>query len=569
MILKFNYYFTSIFFWCSAYLVSSQYTSPTFANFSGPTGPLVDLGYVKVQGTTVTSLPHKYNAWLGIRYADTPSGQQRFQAATPIESKVPPNVTFDATTFGPICYQAYSQSAPQNTTEPIMQFGNRQPSEDCLLLDIYAPANPAADEPLPVLLYIHGGGYDLGSSTSVSISSIYELAYGAPGHFLVVSIQYRLAAFGFLGGEEVATFGQPNAGLADQRLAMEWVQRHISSFGGDPSRVTIQGASAGGGSVAYQYIWKGGEVNPPFRAAISDVTWWQMLPNTTQLAQQYNAVLSAANCSTINCLRSLSASEFYNVQQAVLAETWRYPFGIYYFGPYVDGYYIRNLPSLELQAGHFSKLPLMIDHDTNEGLIFTPRIDTQEQFEKRVAAVFPAAGENFRNRLYELYPASMSGLYGYNTSVGQQLRSDYFFGDTMVACPTYYIASSLSDAGVPVYKYVYGLPTFSTSAHGNLLELFVPTSANDTSPSAILGRQFRTYYIPNFIITSDPNDNSWLVGSSTEFTDIGEVTQWPAYGENSQILFVNSTATPVIIVTDLDAGDLCDFLWAHSVQQQV
>ncbi|OJJ07747.1 hypothetical protein ASPVEDRAFT_88987 [Aspergillus versicolor CBS 583.65] len=553
-------------FWVPIPLAASQYTSPTFANLSGPSGPIVDLGYIKAQGTTVTSLPHKYNAWLGIRYADSPIGQQRFAAARPVESTVPPNVTFDATSYGPICYQGYPQIAPQSVTEPLLQFGNRQPSEDCLLLDIYAPAKPVSQKLLPVLLYIHGGGYDVGSSTSSTMSSIFQLAYGAPGHFLVVNIQYRLAGFGFLGGDEVTTFGQPNAGLADQRLAMEWVQRHISSFGGDPSKVTIQGPSAGGGSVAYQYIWKGGEVNPPFRAGISDATWWQTLQNQTQLGQQYQAVLRAANCSDIKCLRGLPAERYYDAQQAVLNDAWRYPYGIFYFGPYVDGYYIRNLPSLELQAGHFSKLPLIIDHDTNEGLSFTPQtIDTHEEFERRVATVFPAAGDNFLNRVYTLYPASTTGLYGYNTSVGQQLRSDYFFGDTMIACPTYYIASSLSDAGVPVYKYVYGLPTFTTAGHGKFLDLFVPTPDNDTSPSAILGRQFLKYYIPNFIMMSNPNDNSWLDDDSSNNTTLSNVAQWPAYGAQSRILFVNSTTTPVLITSDLDARGQCDFFWSRSV----
>jgi carboxylesterase type B len=450
-----------------------------------------------------------------------------------------------------------------------MQWGDRQPSEDCLLLDIYAPATPASQGPLPVLLYIHGGGYELGSTTSATAPGIHELAYGAPNHFIAVFIQYRLSGFGFLGGDEVEAFGQPNAGLADQRLAMEWVQRHISSFGGDPSKVTLQGPSAGGGSVAYQYIWQGGEANPPFRAAIADLPWWQRLLNKTELAQQYQGVLNAANCSNINCLRSLSASQYFDAQQAVLNDSWRYPYGTFYFGPYVDGDYIRNLPSLELQAGHFSRRPLITDHDGNEGLIFTPQtINTQDGFEKRVATVFPATGRNFRSRISDLYPPSTSGLYGYNASVGQQLRSDNFFGDAMISCPSYYLASSLTDAGVPVHKYVYTLPTFSTSAHGDLEELFVPTPDNDTSPSAILGRQFLKYYIPNFIITTNPNDNSWM-DSPTNNTALGNVARWPAYGADSQILIVNSTTTPVLTVTDLDATGKCDFFWAHSVEAQI
>jgi len=95
---------------------------------------------------------------------------------------------------------------------------NRQPSEDCLLLDIYAPAEPASCK-LPVLLYIHGGGYDGGSSTQPPFARIMSVA---PGQFIVVNIQYCLAGFGFLGGAEVQETGTLNAGLLDQRLDMQW-----------------------------------------------------------------------------------------------------------------------------------------------------------------------------------------------------------------------------------------------------------------------------------------------------------------------------------------------------------
>jgi carboxylesterase type B len=85
-----------------------------------------------------------------------------------------------------------------------------------------------------------------------------------------VSIQYRLGGYGFLSPDEFdGVDAVKNAGLLDQRLALEWVQRHIASFGGDPSKVTIWGGSAGGGSVANQLIYQGGEASPPYRAAIA------------------------------------------------------------------------------------------------------------------------------------------------------------------------------------------------------------------------------------------------------------------------------------------------------------
>lgn len=112
-----------------------------------------------------------------------------------------------------------------------------------------------------------GIGYTLGSSETVAPGE--SLIYQSNGSLIYVSIQYRLGAYGFLGGSEVIENGAANVGLLDQRAALGWVQRHISKFGGDPSKVTIIGGSAGGGSVADQMILYGGVSNPPFRAAIA------------------------------------------------------------------------------------------------------------------------------------------------------------------------------------------------------------------------------------------------------------------------------------------------------------
>lgn len=97
----------------------------------------------------------------------------------------------------------------------------------------------------------------------------YGMVKHARGKLLFVQIQYRLGAYGFLSGSEVRNNGTANAGLLDQRLAIEWVRRHIHAFGGDPDKITIAGGSAGGGSVLNQMIMYGGMKNPPFRAAIA------------------------------------------------------------------------------------------------------------------------------------------------------------------------------------------------------------------------------------------------------------------------------------------------------------
>jgi len=106
-------------------------------------------------------------------------------------------------------------------------------SEDCLILDVFTPSN-ATNESLPVLLWIHGGGYTIGSAAGAGGPNFVSSSNGS---MIFVSIQYRLGAYGFLSSDEVAEDGTPNAALLDQRAAIDWVHRHIHAFGGDPSKV--------------------------------------------------------------------------------------------------------------------------------------------------------------------------------------------------------------------------------------------------------------------------------------------------------------------------------------------
>lgn len=131
-------------------------------------------------------------------------------------------------------------------------------------MNIITPSKPASSS-LPVVVNIHGGAYILGNSTSEDGTHLVSYSNGA---IVYVSIQYRLGAYGFLAGSEVQADGSLNAGLLDQRLALEWIQDNIHAFGGDPKQVTIDGGSAGGGSVTYQLLRGGGEIDPPFRSAI-------------------------------------------------------------------------------------------------------------------------------------------------------------------------------------------------------------------------------------------------------------------------------------------------------------
>lgn len=182
-----------------------------------------------------------------IRFAAAPLGGRRFRAPeVPPTNRRPQN----ATAAAPIC----PQSAPALSSPEIQQLFtlNDPQSEDCLFLNVYAPENA---ENLPVFVWVHGGGYELGAMTPYDPSSLINTN---KQDFVAVVIQYRLGAFGFLSSEEVRHKGALNAGLLDQQMTLQWVQKYIGLFGGDASRVTLAGESAGAGSVMNHIIAYGG-----------------------------------------------------------------------------------------------------------------------------------------------------------------------------------------------------------------------------------------------------------------------------------------------------------------------
>src|SRR3984885_10589843 len=177
--------------------------------------------------------------FLGVRYAAPPVGALRWQAPQPVR---PWAGVRDATSYGNRCAQLPSGNGP------------RQDTEDCLFLNVFAPAGPpghaaqdGAGRGLPVLFMIHGGGLANGAGDQHDGSLIVKT-----DHIIVVSINYRLDVFGFLdvpGLGTTAATANGNYGLLDQEAALGWVHRNIARFGGNPDQVTIAGESAGGWSV--------------------------------------------------------------------------------------------------------------------------------------------------------------------------------------------------------------------------------------------------------------------------------------------------------------------------------
>lgn len=219
-------------------------------------GLQVDLGYSIYEGLYNSTLG--LNLWKGIRYAAPPVGELRWQA--PQAPAINRSSVIQATAIPYQCPQ--SDNNVGNQSAAIADINTSGGQEDCLFLNVFAPENA---ENLPVLVWIHGGGYGTGNGDE----DLSPIINSNNNGFVGVSIQYRLGAFGFLSSDEVNRFGVTNAGIRDQTFALQWVQSYISLFGGNASQVTIAGESAGGGSVMLQAMAFGGNLGTSLFSNVS------------------------------------------------------------------------------------------------------------------------------------------------------------------------------------------------------------------------------------------------------------------------------------------------------------
>ncbi|KAL4983318.1 Alpha/Beta hydrolase protein [Aspergillus falconensis] len=307
--------------------------------------------------------------FLGIPYAQQPVGNLRF--AIPQSLNETWSRPRDAKEYSDICvgYGTDSIWYPQ--------------SEACLTLNVIRDSSVDEASSLPVGVWIHGGGFYQGSGADqrYNMSAIVANAQRIGKPFIAVTINYRLSTWGFLNSAEIKEAGATNLGLRDQRLALHWIQENIAAFGGDPKKVTIWGESAGGMSVGNHLIAYGGRDDGLFRAGImeSGGSISASPGNTSAYQSQYDEIVSKAGCSsagdTLQCLREVPF-EFLN---AIFNTTTGDP--AYSFRPAVDGDFIREWGSSQLDKGEFVKVPIISGTNTDEGTSFGPTgINTTQQF---------------------------------------------------------------------------------------------------------------------------------------------------------------------------------------------
>lgn len=276
--------------------------------------------------------------FLGIPYAESPSGARRFKKPVP---KAAFTSAFDASYYGHSCFQFEGLFPPEvNVTY----------SEDCLSLNIFAPETPSNGRFYPVMVWIHGGGFTYGSTNGFDCGSL-----SAAGEVIVVTVNYRLNVFGFLSTSDPDSGG--NFGLWDEQLAIKWVHGNIRAFGGDPTKVTVFGESSGAAAVIYQTIYQGNR--GLFQRAIAEsgsvASPWAF--TSSQIAQNRTLQFAmAAGCpqldsmNIIKCLQSKSSTEIRNVMNidATTFDVWT---------PVIDRQFILDNP-----------LTTMTDHYPSKGV---------------------------------------------------------------------------------------------------------------------------------------------------------------------------------------------------------
>ena len=306
-------------------------------------------------------------SFLGIPFAATTGGDNRWKPPQPAAAWT---TTLNATTLGPICPQIDPSTMAYATTS----------DENCLSINVWTP-DPAPTTPVPVMVWIFGGAFVFGSGGAAPYNGNHLVPNG---NVVVVSMNYRVGALGFLGhsalAAEDASKSTGNYGLLDQQAALKWVQTNIAAFGGDKTNVTIFGESAGGKSVCLQLLSPGSQ--GLFNKAIIE-SGLCLTPGLTLSAAeaQGDRYATAMGCtdadaaSALSCLRALPAKTVVNGPATPPPQL---PGGLFYqdsstslsFQPIVDGTFLTDQPAALFTANKEAAVPVLQGANTDEGILF-------------------------------------------------------------------------------------------------------------------------------------------------------------------------------------------------------
>lgn len=496
-------------------------------NNAEPTPPTAQTAAGPVQGVEEASML----AFRGIPYAAPPVNDLRFAPPQPVEPRAG---MFDASSFASACPQ------------PPGVFSNTNISEDCLYLNVYTPK---AEGSYPVMVWIHGGALETGSS------NVYNPAPMVQQDVIVVTINYRLGILGFLAHPALSATSEAGAsgnyGLMDQQAALEWVQANIANFGGNPDNVTIFGESAGALSVLSQLV------RPPaaglFDKAIVQSGSYSRTQQTLAPAEASGADFVAANldCTVAegaSCLRALPVSEIIAAQSNNIE-----------FVPNRRPENYPNTIATALRTGDFNQVPVIEGTNADEWRLFVG-------LPIALGAAEPLAPAS--------YEAAIQATLGVPAGAAQAIAAEYPLSvydspdlalsalgtDAIFACNGRIQVQSLSQY-VTTYAYEFAdqdappiVPTAEGFDYGaahafEIQYVFGPAPGEDRGFTAdqLQLAQTMTQYWTRFAKTGNPNPSS------------GAVTFWPKYDSGAKYLQLVPPSPQTI--TDFGARHHCAF-WA-------
>ena len=377
----------------------------------------------RVAGTT---LPSGVKAYLGIPFAQPPVGDLRWAPPKPAHWAG----ILNADRKGPACIQVLR---PHDINH---YFGEEATGEDCLTLNLWAPAAATPEAKLPVIVFLYGGGFTIGSSGMANYDGEGMAKAGA----IFVNFNYRVGALGFLAHPELTKEqggASGNYGLMDQTLALQWVRDNIARFGGDPAKVIIMGQSAGAASVAAQVLSPA--ARGLFRAAVMSSgcnlrSPKPTLPEAEKIGLAFQDKLGAHSLSDLRAMAADRVLAAQSETQLGLSVA-----GVRINGPIVDGRVLPRQAADALSAGDFAHVPLIASFNEDDlAFGFEPLTSakTVAEYQAAAATLFGADAPAF----LKLYPVKTDADV---RPAARRAAQDGGFAPAARACA--------SDSGVPTF----------------------------------------------------------------------------------------------------------------------
>jgi para-nitrobenzyl esterase len=472
-----------------------------------PHAALAQITQAKVTGGMVSGVAEgDISVFKGIPFAAPPVGDLRWKAPAAVR---PWSGIRKADAFANACMQAPNT---QGNTAPV--------SEDCLYLNVWTPAKSGRAK-IPVIVWIHGGGY-VGGSTSIPL---YAGTGFAKKGVIMVSLAYRLGPYGYMAHPELSResgHGSGTYGIQDLVLGLKWVKANIAAFGGDPGNVTIFGHSAGAGAASllaasprakglfHRVIAMSGASFAPLQTSEQGASGLSV-PTLTLAEASGSAFFTKLGVKSVAEARNLSAD---TIQAATGGTAFR---------PVADGYVLSKDLYTLYQQGRFNDTPVLLGHASDETLAFGgPKTVAPADFEKQIRQEFGAQADAVLNA----YPHADEAEAA---RAARHVRNDSSFAWNAW---TWAREQSAKGRG-KVFSYYYNNhgPQVEGSGHGSDVPFAFQTLATRRTPSPedlALSEMISSYYV-NFAVTGDPNGKG--------------LPQWPAFTDNNQQVMVFD-ATP-------------------------